>query len=274
MSSTAIVSVPAKSHAQTAQPVNQLRVTRSEWIKFSTLRSNWISLLIVAASIIGLGALISAVLNHNWSSMSATDQATFDAVGVSLVGVSLAQLIVAVLGVLIATGEYSNGMIRASLAAVPKRIPLLIGKVTISAIVSFVVGLLSIVVAFLIGQQLLGSHGVSLDAPHTMRAIVGSAFFLMSVSVVATAVGFITRSTAAGIAAVVALLLVLPVIGALIPYDLVKDAMNYLPGSAGDALSSTTGNPDLSIGMAIVTLIGWMLASIAAAAVLLRRRDV
>ena len=274
MNNAAVVTLPAQPVTQTARPVNQLRVTRSEWIKFSSLRSNWISLLILVASIIGLGALISFIVDRNWSSLSASDQLTFDAIGTSLVGVSLAQLIVAVLGVLIVTGEYSNGMIRASLAAVPKRFSFLAGKMTMSAVVSFIVALGATFVAFLVGQQLLGSHGVSLDAPHALRAIVGASFFLMSVSVISSAFGFITRSTAGGIAAVVALLLVLPVIGQLVPYDWATDVLNYLPGSAGDALMVTTGDASMSVGVAVVTLIGWMTASIAVATVLLRRRDV
>jgi len=274
VNNAAVVTLPAQPVTQTARPVNQLRVTRSEWIKFSSLRSNWISLLILVASIIGLGALISFIVDRNWSSLSASDQLTFDAIGTSLVGVSLAQLIVAVLGVLIVTGEYSNGMIRASLAAVPKRFSFLAGKMTMSAAVSFIVALGATFVAFLIGQQLLGSHGVSLDAPHALRAIVGASFFLMSVSVISSAFGFITRSTAGGIAAVVALLLVLPVIGQLVPYDWATDVLNYLPGSAGDALMVTTGDASMSVGVALITLVGWMAASIAVATVLLRRRDV
>jgi ABC-type transport system involved in multi-copper enzyme maturation permease subunit len=274
MNNAAVVTLPAPPVTQTARPVNQLRITRSEWIKFSSLRSNWISLLILAASIIGLGALVSYIVARNWSSLSASDQMTFDAIGTSLVGVNLAQLIVAVLGVLIVTGEYSNGMIRASLAAVPKRFSFLVGKMTMSAAVTFVVALGTTFVAFLIGQQLLGSHGVSLDAPHVLRAIVGASFFLMSVSVISSAFGFITRSTAGGIAAVVALLLVLPVIGELVPYDWATDVLNYLPGSAGDALLNTTGHASMSVGMALITLVGWMAASIAVATILLRRRDV
>jgi ABC-type transport system involved in multi-copper enzyme maturation permease subunit len=274
VNNAAVVPLPAQPVSQAARPVNQLRVTQSEWIKFSTLRSNWVSLLILVASIVGLGALISFIVNRNWSSMSAIDQATFDAIGISLGGVSLAQLIIAVLGVLIVTGEYSNGMIRASLAAVPRRFSLLAGKLTISAAVSFVVALGSTVVAFLIGQQLLGSHGVALDAPHVLRAIAGASFFLMSVSVISSAFGFITRSTAGGIASVVALLLVLPIIGQLLPYDWATDVLNYLPGSAGEALMDTTGDASMSVGVALITLTGWMVASIAVAAVLLRRRDV
>lgn len=274
MNNAAVVQSPRQPGSQIARPVNQLRVTQSEWIKFSSLRSNWISLLLTAASIIGLGALLSYVINRQWDTMGAPEQATFDAVTMSLAGVNLGQLIIAVMGVLIITGEYSNGMIRASVAAVPRRFSFLTGKMTISAFVSFVVSLVSVFIAFLVGQQLLGSHGVSLDAPHVMRVLVGIAFYLMSVSVMATALGFITRSTAGGIAAVVALLLVLPVIGQLVPYDWVADVLNYLPGSAGGALATSVGDTSMSASTAVITLIGWMVALTAAAAVLLQRRDV
>ena len=72
----------------------------------------------------------------------------------------------------------------------------------------------------------------------------------------------------------VARLLVIPVIGQLVPYDWATDVLSYLPGSAGEALFSTTGDASMSVGVAFITLVGWMAASIAVATVLLRRRDV
>ncbi|HEU0164613.1 MAG TPA: ABC transporter permease subunit, partial [Thermomicrobiales bacterium] len=210
-----------------------------------------------------------------WDSLSAGNQATFDAIGVSLTGVVLAQLIVSVLGVLIVTSEYSTGMIRASLAAVPRRLMLLTGKIVVSGAVALAASLSACFLAFLLGQVILGDHGVTLGSSDAMRAILGAAFYLTSISVIASAIGFIVRSTAGGIAATLGLLLVLPILGQVLPYKWVNDILDYLPSSAGMAIYSTPSDSTASISATsgVIALIVWMVVSIAGAAFVLVRRD-
>src|SRR5690242_11719376 len=93
----------------------------SEWTKVRTVRSTWITLLVAFVVTVGLGALICAVTNSNWSHMSPGDRLTFDATSTSFSGVYLGQLAVIVFAVLVVGNEYSSGMIRATLAAVPQR---------------------------------------------------------------------------------------------------------------------------------------------------------
>ncbi|MGZ4417361.1 MAG: ABC transporter permease, partial [Gaiellaceae bacterium] len=123
MSSVAHVpSVPRLAHEGR---VTQARVALSEWTKLRSVRSTRYSLAAAVAFTIGLAALACAVVAHHYPSMSLQDRADFHPLEVNLVGVQLAQLAIVILGILVITGEYSTGMIRASMTAVPKRLPVL-----------------------------------------------------------------------------------------------------------------------------------------------------
>jgi hypothetical protein len=109
--------------------VTQARVVLSEWTKFRSLRSTVYTFVVgIGASI--LFAIIPAVINAvRWSTMSLQDKLAFNPLETTLIGVNVAQLAIGVLGVLMITGEYSTGMIRATFTAVPKRLPVLWAKV-------------------------------------------------------------------------------------------------------------------------------------------------
>src|SRR4051812_44266758 len=106
--------------------VTQARVVRSEWTKLHSLRSSRISLLVAVGLVIGLGLLLPYVAVSNWKAGQPTDG--YNAVGRSLGGIYLAQLAFGVLGVMLITGEYTTGMVRATFAAVPRRLPVLWAK--------------------------------------------------------------------------------------------------------------------------------------------------
>ncbi|MDP9093698.1 MAG: ABC transporter permease [Actinomycetota bacterium] len=265
---------PVRSEVVTVYPVTQRRVFTSEWIKFSTLRSSWITLVLAMLGTIGVGALASWGANGRWSHMSPADQATFSPISQSLVGVNLAQLAVGVLGVLIITGEYATGMIRATLSAVPTRLPVLWAKLGVFAGVTFVVSLASALVAFFVGQGLLTTHGVGLGAPHALRAVIGVALYLTVAGALAMGIGFAVRSTAGGIAAVFGLLLVIPGLVHALPSSWQPHILPYLPSNAGSTLF--TLHPDAGslspwTGFAVMCL--WAAAAILGGAWLLKRRD-
>lgn len=194
-----------------AKPVTQGQVIRSEWIKLRTVRSSWFVLGATVLGIAGLGLLVSYFNHAHWSAMSASSRADLNPINQSLIGVNLAELTVGVLGVLVVTGEYATGMIRATFAAVPRRLPVLVAKAGVLAAVTFVVCLAAALIAFLGGQALLGSHGISLGHPAAARAVLGSALYLTVVGVIGIGLGFLIRSTAGGIATLLAGLLVLPI---------------------------------------------------------------
>ena len=252
------------------------RVVRSELVKMRTLRSTWLTLLAAVVGLAGLGLVISAVTNAHFSQMPADQIARFDPVGRSLGGVNIAQLAVGVLGVLLISGEYGTGMVRSTFAAVPKRLPVLWAKASLYAVVVLLFLTPASFVAFLGGQQLLGTHGTTLSSPHAVRAVIGVALYLTVVGVLAVAIGFIVRSTAGGIAALFGLLLVLPGLGNLLSTHLQQQLLPYLPSNAGSALFTLhPENPGtLAPWTGFAVLCGWAAVALAVAAVALRRRDV
>jgi ABC-2 type transport system permease protein len=256
------------------QPVTQTRVIRSEWIKFSTLRSTWITLVLSMVGTIGIGALACLGTNQRWSHLHADDIANFSAVSRSLFGVNLAQLAVGVLGVLIISGEYATGMIRATLSAVPSRLPVLWGKLSVLSAVMFVTSLVSALIAFFLGQALLTTHGVGIGAPHAVRAIVGAALYLTIVAILAMGIGFALRSTAGGIATVFGLLLVIPGLGDALPTSWQPHIVPYLPSNAGHSLWELHPDPgSLGPWTGMLVMAAWAAAAVVLGAARLRGRD-
>ena len=254
--------------------VTQARVVASEWIKFRSLRSTWITLLVSVVGVIGLGLLISYVTNAHWAQMHPEERATFDPAGRSLGGVYLAQLAIGVLGVLVITGEYATGMIRATLSAVPRRLPVLWAKAGVYAAVTLVLMLISAFVAFSGGQALLGAHSTTLSAPHVLRAVIGVALYLTVVGLLAVGLGFILRNTAGGIATLFGLLLVLPAIVHVLPSNWAANISPYLPSEAGSALFTLNPDPGmLAPWVGFGVFCAYAAAAIGIGAVLLRRRD-
>ena len=254
--------------------VTQLRVVRSEWIKFGSLRSTWWSLLATALIIVGLGTLVSSLRAHRFAQEG---RVIFDPTLVSLRGVFLAQLAVGVLGVLIITGEYSTGMIRSSLAAVPHRQPVLIAKALVFAIAAFLVTELAAFAAFLLGQHALAiTHlQANLHTPHAERAILGAGLYLTVIGLLAVGLGFLIRSTAGAIATLFGIVLVLPILAQALPTPYSTDVSKYLPLNAGTQIMSTS-HPDPSMlgpwaGLGVTAL--YALVALLAGSIMLRRRD-
>jgi ABC-type transport system involved in multi-copper enzyme maturation permease subunit len=207
--------------------------------------------------------------------MDPAEMARFDPVGRSLAGVNLAQLAIGVLGVLLISGEYGTGMVRSTFAAVPKRLPVLWAKAALFALITFVIMVPSAFVAFLGGQQLLGSHGTTLSAHGALRAVFGVALYLTVIAVFAVALGFLVRSTAGGIATLFGILLVLPGIGSALPASWQTSVLPYLPSRAGGALYDLHPDPGtLAPWTGFGVLCAWAAAALIAAAVVLKRRDV
>lgn len=254
------------------KPVTQGQVIRSEWIKLRTVRSSWFVLAATVLGIAVIGLLVSYVTNAYWSASTASDRADFNPVNQDLIGVNLAELTVGVLGVLVATGEYGTGMIRATLAAVPRRLPVLAAKAFVLAAVTFVVCLVTVLITFVGGQALLGAHGISLGHPGAVRAVFGSTLYLAVVAVLGVGLGFLIRSTAGGIATLIAVLLVLPILVNALPGS--SAFGRFLPSMAGRAIFIMNGGPGMLspwTGFAIFLLYAG--AVMAAAALALRWRD-
>src|SRR5499427_1079821 len=182
--------------------VTQGRVLRSEFTKFRSLRSTMWTLLAAVVLMIGLGALFSAVTASQYHTFNWAEKAAFNPVTTSLNGVIFAVVAFGVLGVLLMGGEYSTGMIRSSLTAVPRRLPVLWGKLAVFAGVIFPVSLVASFTSFFLGQVLLNSQhiGVSITASGALRSVIGAALYLTVSGMIGVALGALFRNTAAGIA--------------------------------------------------------------------------
>ncbi|MDQ6784823.1 MAG: ABC transporter permease [Actinomycetota bacterium] len=275
MTTTTTAPTPASSTSPASpvevHPVRQPLVLRSEWIKLKTLRSTLIVLAVTIIGMVGIGLIIAAVTNANFAS---TDPHNFNAIDRVLGGVNIAQLTVGVLGVLIISGEYSTGMIRATFAAVPTRLPVLWAKLAVFAAVVFSVCLVSSFAAFWGGEALLGTHGVSLGAPGALRSVIGVALYLTVAGLLGVSFGFIVRNTAGGIAALFGLLLVLPGLSNLLPNSWQDSVVPYFPSNAGQALYSQHSDHAMMHPWAGFALfVGYLAIAILAAAISLRRRD-
>lgn len=263
-------------------------ILNSEWIKLRTLRSTVWCYAILVVLTIAIGVLIA--LNAGGQNHPTGENARAYVVSLVTVGVTFGQLVVAVLGTLVITGEYGTGMIRSTLAAVPKRTPALVAKVIVFGVITFVISLVSMVITALIVTPILSGAGIkfSLVDPRILIPIVGAAGALALVGVMSLALGAIIRNSAGGLAASLGLLLVLPIVLALVNgLTQAKWPLNVsavIPGTAADRMHAYVytgrniiqGQPgvlQLEPWQGGLVLFGWFAVFFVIAAVLLKRRD-
>ena len=256
------------------------RVVRSEWIKFRTLRSTIWTLAITLALMVGIAALLSAV------GASQSDGASGDgsSIVVITVATTMAQLAVTILGVLVVTGEYSTGMIRSTLTAVPRRLPALWAKGVVLAVSIFVVSSVAVAISLAVMQLILGAKRKAPDLGNsdTVRVLVGVPLYLTAIALFSFAIGAVLRHSAAALATVLGLLLVIENLF-LFPWRPFQLISPFLPGTAGSKIFTPQGQIDLmsrgTVGAVFGpwqgygVLLAWVLVLLTVAAVLLRRRN-
>lgn len=266
---------PAGPRIQSRQTI--LRSVRAEWIKFWSLRSTWITSFITIALTVLFGAGLTAILGR-------TEEYQDTAKDLITQGLTFGQIVVAVLGALIITGEYSSGQIRSSLAAVPKRGQLLASKAVVLAIVSFLLGSLSVFLSWAISKSFIGEHAGSLTDSHYAGHIWGSGLVFAVIALMALGLGFLLRSTAGTITVIVSLLFVItaPLQLAASKWDWVYKIIGCLPSTVSEAVSDpfqrTTewggqGAQFLTHGQAIAVFAAWALIPLIAAWFVFSRRD-
>lgn len=236
---------PAPTDVTSAHQVYLRRVIRSEWIKMRSARSTIVTLGLTGIAVALAGLLVSII--SNGAAMGADGTTQYDPAGNSLFGTMIAQLVLGVLGALFVTTEYSTGMIRATLTAVPKRLPVLWAKVIVVAGVAFVTMTAALAVAFFVGQALYGGVGLgaSVTDPGVLRALLGAALFPTAIAVMGVAFGTLMRHTAAAVGILFGMLFIVPVL--LVPLGGIwADVSAYLPGEAGQATMSLFRTPGSS----------------------------
>ncbi|WP_263731755.1 ABC transporter permease subunit [Cellulomonas sp. SG140] len=276
-----------------AEPTSSLRlsplhVLRSEWLKFWTVRSTYWTLALTAVVFIGLVTLVSFGLrssNVTGDQLSGTQMALLPLNA----GAQLALIPLAVLGVLTVTSEYSTGMIRASLTAVPTRLPVLWAKAVVVAVVTLVLTLVTVLTSAALASAILHSKGGSLDAgdPQVQRIVLGTALYLATTTLFAFALGALLRHSAAALGVVLTLLLVIENainVLAQVVWKWLQHVTPFLPASAGSRLTMTeqqiTATNDANLYHVHLTawqgygvLVVWVVVILAFAAVRLRSRD-
>ena len=272
MSAEAAVALPARRRGVTFG-----RVVRSEWTKLISLRSTRYSLLAAVATMILLAVAIALAQMGRWNSMNIGEQLRYDSIDNAVGGYHLAQLAIGVLGVMVITGEYSTGMIRSSLMAVPHRLPIVWAKAVVFAAVTFVLMLASAFVAFFAVQAIATRHHVqhSLGDPHALRAVIGVALFLTVLGLLSIGLGTLIRNTAGAIASFVFLLFVLPGITAILPASMSDAIWPYLPLNAGTTVATSRFDDGrhLSTWGGFALFCGYAALALAAGAISMMRRD-
>ncbi|HVT63759.1 MAG TPA: ABC transporter permease subunit, partial [Mycobacteriales bacterium] len=178
------------------------------------------------------------------------------------------ELAVAVLGVLAITAEYSSGTIRSSVAAAPRRTPLLVAKALVFGGVSLAVGEVISFVSYFMGQALFAGHAPisHLTDPGVVRAVTMTGGYLALVCLMALGVGFVLRHTAGAIASLVGVLLVLPGVFAALPAGAQNALERFMPEQIA---ASSTGavvaephffGPWVGLGLLLLYAAGAMVA--------------
>jgi ABC-type transport system involved in multi-copper enzyme maturation permease subunit len=276
MSAVLTPAVPTAGSAP-ALKVTQARVLLSEFTKFRSLRSTMYTLLTALVLMIGLGAVFSTVTASQYNTFNAAERASFNPVTTSLSGVIFAVVAFGVLGVLVTSGEYSTGMIRSSLTAVPRRLPVLWGKLAVFPGVIFPVSLIASFISFFLGQVVLNSQhiGVSISAPGALRSVIGAALYITVAGMIGVALGALFRNAAAGIATFAGVFFVIPLLAGMLPPPVSSHLTPYLPSNAGAALWGGALNVQQALApwTGFALLCGYAVVLIAAAAWRLRRSD-
>ena len=282
--STATAAPTTRGRAAAQAPVHARLtfpgVMRGEWIKLFSLRSTWWTLGITVAlmTLIGLAGAASLGMMADAPEGSAM-LAQMHGAEIATSGYQLGMVTVAVLGALLITGEYSTGMIRSTLAAVPARLPVLAAKAIALTVLTVVVSVIGLALSYLVTAPFLADYDLvpALDDSQTWQVFGGTVFFLVASSLFALGVGTLLRTTAGAITGSLVILFLLPVILQFIQIDWVQDVVSFLPMPAANGFLSVSGvfgsNDLLSPWQAVAVVAAYPVLTLAAAAVVLRRRD-
>jgi ABC-2 type transport system permease protein len=252
-------------------------VARMEWVKLRSVRSTWWVLGIVAAGMIGLAILSLATYSSHYTHMSAADRASFDPTENSFVGLAIGQLIMATFGALAITSEFSSGMIRATLAAVPNRPLLLAAKAAVAGAVALAAGEILAFAGFLAGQAAVASPAphATLGQPGVLRAVLMAGAYLCVAALIGLGLGAIIRHTAGAIGAAVGLIFVLPLVLLPLPISAQHATMKFLPELIAEnsltAVKPVTWALSPWAGLGMLCL--YTAALLGAGAILLAKRD-
>jgi ABC-2 type transport system permease protein len=231
----AIPETPARARAvpQASRRPGLPGTLRSELTKILSVRSTYWTLLAQVVASIGWAVLFCVGTVAHLSGAGKVNAAW-----ASLMGqVSLGELIIVVLGALVITSEYSTGMIRTSLTAMPRRSVLYAAKAIVFAAVTLTISLITSFVDFFVGQAILATRhlNTTLAQPGVLRAVLLSAAIVTVFGLLAYGTGAIIRHTAGAITSMIGVIFLIPLLAQALPTPWYHDIARWLPG--GQALT-------------------------------------
>ncbi|MFF3343996.1 ABC transporter permease [Streptomyces sp. NPDC002779] len=251
------------------------QVIRSEWTKIRSVASTVWTLSLAVVVTIALGMLISLLSKNEFDKMNREDRLSFDPTFISFAGMSLGQLAMIVFGVLVVSNEYSTGMIRTSLAAVPQRGSFLFSKITVATALALLVGLVTSFVTFFLGQAMLGEHKASIGDDGVLRAVIGGGLYMTLIAVFSMGVAAMLRSPMLSLGILMPFFFLVSNILGNVPAT--KKIGRYLPDQAGSKIMQVVTPVDDDTpygpwgGLGIMVL--WVIAALAGGLFLLKKRD-
>lgn len=251
------------------------QVLRSEWTKIRSVRSTVWTLSVAVVVTVALGMLIAALSKSEYDNLSAADRRAFDPTFIGFAGMSLGQLAMIVFGVLVVGNEYSSGMIRSSLAAVPRRGAFLAGKLTVATALALVVGLVTSFLAFWLGQAMLGGYRAELGDPGVLRAVIGGGLYMTLIALFSMGVATMLRSPMLSLGILMPFFFLISMI--LGNVSATEKIGRFLPDQAGSRVMQVVPSADDDTpygpwgGLGIMAL--WVVVGVAGGYAVLRRRD-
>ncbi|MEU1165038.1 ABC transporter permease [Streptomyces sp. NPDC090075] len=251
------------------------QAVRSEWTKIRSVASTVWTLSLAVVVSVALGMLLSALANHAFGNMPVRERVSFDPTNISFAGMTLGQLAMIVFGVLVVSNEYSTGMIRTSLAAVPQRATFLFSKIGVAAALALAAGMVTSFAAFFLGQAMLGSHRAYLGDPGVLRAVIGGGLYMTLIAVFSMGVAAMLRSPMLSLGILMPFFfLISNILGNV---DATKKIGRFLPDQAGSHIMQVVPRVGDDVpygpwgGLGIMGL--WVIAALAGGYVLLKKRD-
>lgn len=250
-----------------------MNLLASEWIKTRTVRTTWV----LAASTVAVTVVVSLLgISGLLAQWRADLPADFDPAGISFKGILVGQILLATLGAQTVTSEYASGQIITSLTIAPRRVTLLVSKLTVTVLVALATAVVTVACAFAAGQGALTAAGLptaDLGDPSTVRAIACAVGYLVLTAVLGLAFGTLTRSASGTLAVVVTIALLVPALAPGLPGVVGEVAGTYWPLTAGQAsyTVSAPGAPAPLTGIAVMAV--FTVWTTLAAHLALRTRD-
>ncbi|MCT2585451.1 ABC transporter permease [Actinophytocola gossypii] len=248
-----------------------MNLLRSEWTKFRSLRSTWLTAAMTVLLGVGIGALASGTAARTYTGED------WDPTASSMTSLVVAQLAIGVLGVLVITSEYATGTMQPSLTAAPRRGRLLAAKATVLAGAALVLGQLIGFASFFTGQAVIAGMDVphaTLGEPGVLRAVVGCGLYLAAIGLLGLGLGAASRSTAGAIGALVSITWVIRALSSALPESWSNWMDRYWPTTAGERITAVLRAPgELGPWAGYSILCAFVAAVGAAGYAVLRTRD-